>query len=367
MLTPNGFTEAELEDLAADQLRLKRIRQLVSVGVTVPEAESKANYDEFYGRNITSVIRVRAADFGNEIKINDDDIKKYFEAHKAELNTEEQRKVEFVKLGLTDEQKKLSGKERIDALQKLADQANDFTQALLEKGADFKQVAAKFKVPVQTTGEFTQEKPDPQLNADPKLSEAAFQLTEQEPSSDPVQGQDGFFILHLAGINKPRPLTLDEAKPKIVEAIKTQRSRELAMNTGSKAAQDLRTALTSGTPFSAAVQNLKLKAEKVEPFMLIDEIEPKPSDQKPKNEPEDMVSIKNVGAQLEPNQVSDFTPTVYGGLIVYLEKREPPDPAKYEQTRASFDERDLKNKREIVFYEWLNDCKREANVEFAKG
>src|SRR6266702_2046068 len=33
--------------------------------------------------------------------------------------------------------------------------ANDLTQALLVKGADFKQVAANFQLPMQLTGEFT--------------------------------------------------------------------------------------------------------------------------------------------------------------------------------------------------------------------
>jgi peptidyl-prolyl cis-trans isomerase D len=367
LLTPNGFTETDLEELAADQIRLNRIRQLISIGVTVPEAESKANYEQFYGKNIASVIRLRAGDFDKDVKVTDDDIKKYYEAHKDELKTDEQRKVEFVKLGLTDEQKKLAGKERIDALQKLADRATDFTQGLLEKGADFKQVAAKFQVPVQTTGEFSEGKPDPQLNADPQVGETAFKLTQQEPNSDPVQVQDGFYILHLAGINQPRPLTLEEAKPKIVDAIRTQRTREMVMNKGAKAAQDLKAALKTRVPFSTAIGQANLKAEKVEPFMLIEEIEPKTAGEKPKKEPADMESIKNVAAQLEPGEVSEFIPITDGGLIVYLEKREPPDPAKYEQTRASFDERDLKSKRQVVFYEWLNDRRRDAKVELAKG
>ena len=87
--------------------------------------------------------------------------------------------MEFVRLALTEEQKKLKDKDRIDALQKLADRANDFSQALLEKGADFRQVAAKFQLPVDSTGEFTVEAPDPKLKTDPKLSEAAFKLTNE--------------------------------------------------------------------------------------------------------------------------------------------------------------------------------------------
>jgi hypothetical protein len=39
----------------------------------------------------------------------------------------------------------LTGKERIEILQKLSDRATDLTQALLEKGANFKQVAEKFQ------------------------------------------------------------------------------------------------------------------------------------------------------------------------------------------------------------------------------
>jgi hypothetical protein len=88
----------------------------------------------------------------------------------------------------------LSGKERIEALQKLADRATDFTQALLEKGADFKQAAAKFQLPVHETGEFTAAEPDPQLKRDKQLGAAAFKLSVQEPHSDAVQVADGFYI-----------------------------------------------------------------------------------------------------------------------------------------------------------------------------
>ena len=73
-------------------------------------------------------------------------MQKYYEAHKDELKTEEKRKVDLVSLALTADQKKLAGKERIEVLQELSDRATDFTQALLEKGADFRQVAEKFHV-----------------------------------------------------------------------------------------------------------------------------------------------------------------------------------------------------------------------------
>ena len=74
------------------------------------------------------------------------------------------------------------------------------------------------------------------------------------------------------------------------------------------------------------------------------------------------MAIKNASARLEPGEVSEFFPWEDGGLIVILEKREPPDPAKYAETKAAFDERYLNNKRELVFYEWLRDRQREAGL-----
>ena len=359
-LAPNGLGEEQIEQLVRDELCLNRIKQLVAAGASLPESESKANYDEAYGKLFVSVIRLRTADFAKDIKVTDDDVRKYYEAHKAEFKSEEKRKVEFVSLALGDEQKKLSGKERIDALQKLADRANDFTQALLEKGENFKQVAAKFQLPIHVTGEFTAAAPDPQLNVDPQLGAAAFRLTVQEPNSDPLQVADGFYILHLAGMVEARPLTIEEAKPKVVEAIKSSRTRELISTKGAGIAHQLREATTSGQPLEAAIQKMGLKAEKVPPFSLVEDATAKPEERK---EPPGLVAIKNAVAQINPGDVSDFFPWEEGGVIAVLEKREPADPAKYPEKKAAFDNR----YREIVFYEWLRDRQRDAGLQGSRG
>src|SRR5216110_2808573 len=151
-LAPNGLAEEHIEQLARDELCLNRIKQLLAAGVSMPEAEINADYERAYDKLYVSVIRLRPADFAKDITVSDEDAQKYYEAHNADLKADEKRNVEFVTLALTDEQKKLAGKERIEALQELSDRANDFTQALLEKGTDFKQVAAKFRLPIRTTG-----------------------------------------------------------------------------------------------------------------------------------------------------------------------------------------------------------------------
>ena len=284
-LGPMGLGEEHIEQLVRDELCLNEIKRLLAAGITISKGELDENFQRGYDKFYVNVIRFQSADFDKDITIKDEDVQKYYDAHKAELKTDEKRKVQFVSLGLSEEQKKLTGKERIEALQKLSDRATDFTQALLEKGADFKQAAEKFQLSVHETGEFTAAAPDPQLKVDAQLGAAAFKLTVQEPNSDPIQVADGFYILHLVGITEARPLTVEEAKPKIVDALKKARARELMSTKGAEVTQQLREAAKSGQPLEAAIQKTGAKPEKLPPFSLMEEEKPKSEGKEPKNEP----------------------------------------------------------------------------------
>jgi peptidyl-prolyl cis-trans isomerase D len=367
-LAPMGFAEEHVEQLVRDQLSLNQIKKLLDAGVTVPKGELDENFERGHDTLFVTVIRFQSADFGKDIKVSDEDVQKHYDAHKAELKTDEKRKVELVSLALTDEEKKLTGKERIEVLQKLSDRATDFTQALLEKGADFKQAAGKFQLPVHETGEFTKAEPDPQLKVDPALGAAAFKLSMQEPNSDPVQVADGFYILHLVGITEARPLTLEEAKPKVVDTIKRSKARELISTKGAEVVQQLREAKQSGQPLEAAIQKTGGKAETIPPFSLIEEEKPKSQDKEPnKSEPADFSAIKQAVAFLNAGEISDFFPVGENGFIAVLEKREPLADASASEKKAAFEKRLLDNKRRIVLMEWLRDRGQEAGLQFTKG
>jgi peptidyl-prolyl cis-trans isomerase D len=365
-LAPNGLAEEHIEQLVRDELCLNQIKQLLAVGVSIPKGELDENFQRGYDKLYVSVIRFQPVDFGKDITVSDEDVQKYYEAHKAELKTEEKRKVEFVSLALTDEQKKLTGKERIEALQNLSDRATDFTQALLEKGADFRQAAERFQLPIHATGEFTAAAPDPQLKVDPQLGAAAFKLSTQEPNSDPVQVADGFYILHLTGIVEARPLTMEEAKPKIVDTTKKSRARELMSTKGAEVVHQVREATKSGQPLEAAIQKTGLKVEKIPPFSLVEETT-KSQDKEPKSEPPDRAAIKQAVAFLKSGEISDFFPLGENGLVAVLEKREPSGDANDREKKEAFEKRLLDNKRRIVFFEWLRDRGKAAGLEFTKG
>ena len=421
-LGPMGLGEEHIEQLVRDELCLNEIKKLLAAGISIPKAELNENFQRAYDKFYVNVIRLRSVDFDKDIKINDEDVQKYYDAHKSDLKTDEKRKVEFVHLGLTDEaqeytnlpgplsqpayssifvdrfiqdliggyavippssasdmtaregneQNRLTGTERVEALQKLADQATDFTQALLEKGADFRQAAAQFQLPVHETAEFTAAASDPQLKVDPQLGAAAFKLTLQEPNSDPIQVADGFYILHLTGITVARPLKLEEAKPQIVDSLKKSRARELISTKGAEVAQQLREATKSGQSLEAAIQKAGVKAEKVPPFSLMDEetIESQGKEvknQSQKDKPPDFAAIKNAVAFLSAGEISDFSPSGTDGFIAVLEKQEPSADSDTGEKKAAFEKRLLDNKELIVLYEWLHDRQQSAGLQFTKG
>src|SRR5438067_132648 len=360
-LGPRGFGEAQIEELAADQIRLERVKELISTGVVVSPSESKRNFDQVYAKFEVGVVRFKTSDFASEVKISDDEIAKSYESAKEQLKSEERRKVQFVALTLSEPEKKLTGKERVDALQKLSDKANDVAQALAEKGADFGAVASKFQLPVKVTGEFTQAAPDPELKPDPQLSQSAFQLSNEEPTSEPIQEADGVYILQLAAITPAKPLTLEEAKPKIIESLKARKERELLTVRAANIAHDLGEALKAGDAIPKAAEKLKIKLEKAPPFSLADELERKAS-AAPETIP-DLPMIKNAVADLHANEVADPIPTSDGAVVAVVEKRDPPDSAQAGANRASLDERILRGKRAMMFSEWLQERRRVAGLQ----
>jgi parvulin-like peptidyl-prolyl isomerase len=226
-------------------------------------------------------------------------------------------------------------------------------------------VAAKCQLPIQTTGDFTRSQPDPALATTPQLTETAFQLTPQAPTSDALQSGDGFYVLHLAGIEEAKPLTLEEARPQIVETLKQQQTRTLVASRGAQAAQEVREALKNNQPLEPIAAKTRLQLERMPPFALADAPAAPGAEAQPAESP-DLPMIKRAVAELNPGDVSEFIPTPTGGLVAILEKREPPDAATAEEGRKTYADRYLKTKRELAFYEWLREARRAAGVPESK-
>ncbi len=363
-LAPMGFSEAELEELVSDQIALGRVRKILGAGVNVPESEMRNNYERLYSKMDVATVNFKSADFAGQVQVNDEDVQKYFNTHKAELKTEERRQVKFVAFSLTEEQKKLTGKERIDALQKMADAAGDFADAVQVKGADFATVAAKFKLAPQETGPFSKTTPDPRFKS-PELTNAAYDLSPESPTSNPIQTPDGFYVERLAKLAPARPLTLAEARPEIIEKLKQERVQAMMTAKANTVAQQIRDALQKGKSIEEAGAEAGVKVEQLPAFALVDH----PPGAKPAATPDpkmltpEMQTIKQTVSEMNPGNVSGLVPQSDGGMLVVLQKREPLNMAEFESAREMVAHAALENRNQVVFYEWLQHRRRSAGVE----
>lgn len=352
-----SFDQSKLEDLVRDDIRLKKLSALVGATVDVSPDEFRALYTQNYQKMDVSLVRFKLSDFTATIQPKDDEIKKYYDDHKTAFKTQEKRSIEYVHFELTDAEKKLKDKERVMALQKLADRANDFNQALMEKGSKFDDVAKAQKLEVKTTPEFAENAPPPELASAQAVTAEAFHRTEQDPNSDAIRSGDGFYIIHLAKVAPSRELTLDEAKPKVIEQIKNERGHDAMLAKANEVRAKIAAALKSGKSFSEAAAAAGQKVESFPAFSLAEPAMDKP----------DAEEIAQKAIELAPGDLSELVQTNDGGLLIHEDKKEPIDEKKYEAEKATQMAMLRSSKRRVIFHEWLALQQKAANIQNASS
>jgi hypothetical protein len=300
-----------------------------------------------------SLIRFNLADFAAAVQPPPESIKKYYTDHKNTFSTEEKRVVSFVRFALTDQEAKLKGKDLLDARQKLSDLAGDFGQAMLDPKASFSEVAASKGLKVETTSEFTELKPAPALASAPQAAAEAFRITEKEPVSNAVPFDTGFCILHLDKLVPSRPLTEQEATPKVVEQIKNEQGHNALVSKANEVRAQLAILLKSGKSFADAAKQM---GQKVESFPAFSSAEP------PKDDP-NANEIVEKAVELADGDASDLVNTANGGVIIHLDKREPIDEAKLAKDQETQLAALRFNKRFVAFREWLQIRRKAANIQ----
>jgi len=358
-LSPKGFTEQQLEDVVRDDLKLNKIKAIIGSTVAAAPSELRVAFETQYQKTELSLVRFDLAGIAAGLQISDDDARKAFDLRKDSLKSEEKRQVKLVTFPLPSGDKSLQGKERTEALQKLANRATEFTQAMLVKDADFDAVAAKFNLPVEKTGEFTQAKPDPKIAGNASLVTEAFRISLNDPNSDAIQTDSGFTVFHLEKIIPARPLTFEEASANLKEALKGERARETLNVRSSDIHKKLDDALKAGKSFADAAKELGLKVESFPSFSLAElgDLLKKP----------EAPAIIQKSMELNVGQVSDLVPVADGGVLVYVDKRQPVSEEQFNKEKTSLTESFTRSKRTMAFREWLRMRRDAAKIEAIKS
>jgi len=351
-LAPKGFSETEIDEMIGKDLQLRKLKALIGSTIALQPSEIRFAYEVDNRKMDVSVIRFRLADFAAGVQLSGDDLKKAFEARQQNFKSDEKRKVAFVVFSLSDADKKLEGKEKNEAMGKLANQASDFTEAMTDKGAQFAQIAAKAGVEVHESQPFTEAGPDRQLAGNPAAVHAAFQMTQGDPNSDAIEGPDSFYVLHLEEIVPSQPLTFEQAREQLAGQLKNERAREIMNLKATDVRNKILAGLKAGKSFADSANGLDQKVETIPPFALSDLNAEKP----------ELAAFAEKAIELSPGQLGDFTPSPDGGMILYMDKFESADPAVFAKEERSLSERFLKGKQEIAFHDWLRIRRLAARV-----
>lgn len=342
-VTPRGFTANDLGDIIADGLRLQKVQTLLGSTTAPTDAELRQSYASFAQKTDASVIRLKLDDFLAGVQVSDEDVKKLFEARKSTLKTDEFRKVKYVALVLPTTDKPLEGKDRADALSKLAKQAEEFSVAMTEKGAKFEEVAAKLGVKVEESSDFSRNSPAPAFAEVPAATPATFMLTNEQPNSDIISTDRGYYLLQLSGIVAPRPLTFEEAKENLTAELKRERAQETLGLKATEIRNKIDAALKEKKSFADAATAAGAKAEKYPAF----------SRQEPQMEPENSGEIMTTATELAIGQLSAPVPTATGSVIVFVEQRLPIDEEKFKTEKSRIAEGLEGFQKSVLFSEWL--------------
>ena len=351
-LTPRGFGPEQIEELVRDDLRLQKIKALLAVSTAPAPDEVREAYEMMAQRTACSVVRLKLADFLKDVALTDEDLKKTFEERQAVFTAPEKRKVKYVALTLPKTEKPLEGKERVDALKTLADKAGEFAQAMVEKGADFDAVAKKLEAPVLESPEFSADAAPAELDANPTVAQAAFKLTKEDPNSDAIGIEKGYYVLQLSGVSPVRPLTFDEAKAKLAETLKQERAMEALNLQGMALRTKIDARIKAGKSFAEAAAAAGTKAEAFPEFSM----------REPKMDQPDGREVMMSTRDLAPGELSAFLPSAEGGVLVHLDRRDPINPGEFEKEKASTAMNIARGRRDAVFGEWLKSRRKEAGI-----
>ncbi len=352
---PRGFSEDQLQELVRDSLKLQKVKTLLASTSAPAPSEVRSIFEQRHQKTDASVIRLKLDDFVKAVQLTEDDLQKGYEERKNALTTEEKRKVKYVAFTLPKQEKPLESKERMETLQKLADRASDFAVAMAEPNANFDEIAKKMEVQVQQSPEFTADEPPAELPL--QVVRTAFRLSKEEPNSDPVSTDSGYYVLHLAETTPTRPLTYEEAKPKLEEQLKSERGRE-AMDLKAKEIRNkIEAELKAGKSFADAAKAAGVTPESFPTFSLAE----------PNFGAPDAQEVIGTASELKTGELSEFVPTTTGGLFVYITSRQPVEDTKFESERTLITQSLSTSRREALFQEWMKNRRAEANVMVARG
>ncbi len=267
VLAQNHLTPESFEAKQRDFILMDKVRSLVSDSVKISDAEIE---DMYQWKN--SQIKIDYVLFDpsliGDIRLSDDEVKAYFNAHKDTYKTEPKRKAVFLqftpemyqsKVTLTESELKdyfdtsagefntpktveashiliqIPPDAKPDAVEKAKEKAL-LVMKKAKEGKDFSELAKQYSDDPggKNGGHLGAFQRDAMVEP---FSEKAFSMSPGE-ISDPVRTQFGFHIIKVEKVNPAATLTFEQARPKIIKKLTDEKAKSIANEAANTAYND---------------------------------------------------------------------------------------------------------------------------------
>lgn len=359
-LQPNGYTKENIDSFLIASVRVKKVQEILKGSAFITAGEVGVSVKDRNQITEASFASLKKADFLAGAVVTDEDVKKSYEEKKDQLKTDELRKVRYVSFLVppADPAKPLSDTEQTKQLQASVNAAYDFSQAVIKKGRKFDELAAEQKLTIAETPAFIKDELPEALEGKnnevaEEIAEAIFALKKESPVSQHLQGKKGAYVAMLpeGGITEPKQKTFEETKAMLTTALQAVKADEAMRKKGEGLQKKITEAKAAGKSFTEACEAVGLKAEAFPAY----------SQAKPAQGANFGV-ILTAAAKLAPGEVSEFTSTPEGGILIHLDQRPVLDEKGLEAEKSTAQARLERGRYMFIFREWLKERRRASGI-----
>jgi parvulin-like peptidyl-prolyl isomerase len=356
LITPQeakALFEREHQELATEAVFFSASNYLANVSVT-PEALS-----QFYSNRLANYIipdRVQVS----YVRFN---VTNYIPQAETELgsNLTESVEANYQRYGTnyfadakTPEAAKGKIREQLIRMQAMNDakkKALDFATVLFDikpfTADTLANLASTNGITPGVTQPFDREEDPKDIEVGPDFTKAGFGLTPDEPYAGPLQGQDGYYVISY---NKQIPHetpSLDQVRDRVTTDYKHSQALMQAQAAGRMFYQMATNGLAQGKSFTNICAEARVKASTLPPFSISTQSLPEVEDQI------NLRQLKQLAFTTNPGKVSNFQPTLPGGIVLYVSSKLPLDDSKTTTELPAFVANLRRSRQQEAFEEWF--------------
>jgi peptidyl-prolyl cis-trans isomerase D len=319
--------EFDLRELIADFVNYETIKTLTGAGLGVSQWEVDRAYKVRYETFTAYEIFLKAEAFAKDLKVTDDQIRKYYDENKASFQSEPRRAIRYLKFSIPPKGEK-EAEDQWQARRNV--EANRFRQAfktvrgaIEENGKSLSEAIALLQstegfkqLKPAETAPFPASAPPSDLEGGSQFADRIFNLDEKDPNAfDTVATDTAIYLYWLKEAPVPAAqLSLEEAKAEVRKRLEAQDKDAKLTAAADKVRKQLAELLGKGKTIIEAAKSAGVEAKAVKPF---------DRDANPEGTG-NASAVKAQALELVPGQLSEPSMQPDGALLVYLAARDVP-------------------------------------------